>query len=84
MHYGVDETPVILDKIKAFAPQLGVDPSWAAAIAMTESSLGINQLSPTGARGVFQMTSIAMKDLLQAHGVDAEDNGYPSQIFGED
>ena len=32
---------------------------------MTESSLGLNQKSGTGARGVFQMTSIAMKDLLQ-------------------
>jgi hypothetical protein len=56
----------ILDKIKLFAPLLEVDPIWAAAIAMTESSLGIKQLSPTGCKGVFQMSSIAMKDLLQA------------------
>jgi hypothetical protein len=32
---------------------------------MTESALGLHQLSRTGAKGVFQMTSIAMKDLLQ-------------------
>jgi membrane-bound lytic murein transglycosylase MltF len=37
---------------------------WPVAVAMTESSLGVNQKSPTGAKGVFQMTSIAMKDLL--------------------
>ena len=41
-----------------------VDPSWAVAVAMVESSLGLNQKSPTGCRGVFQMSSIAMKDLL--------------------
>ena len=41
-----------------------VDPSWACAVAMVESSLGLNQKSPTGCRGVFQMSSIAMKDLL--------------------
>jgi hypothetical protein len=43
---------------------LGVDPAWACAIAEVESSLGINQKSPTGCLGVFQMSSIAMKDLL--------------------
>ncbi|MBE3141525.1 MAG: hypothetical protein IMZ53_13195 [Thermoplasmata archaeon] len=32
---------------------------------MTESSLGEHQKSPTGCVGVFQMSSIAMKDLLQ-------------------
>jgi len=52
------------NKITFFAKLLGIDPAWAVAVAMTESSLGINQKSPTGARGVFQMTSIAMKDLL--------------------
>lgn len=51
--------------ISLYAPSLGVDVSWALAIAMTESSLGINQKSPTGCRGVFQLSSIAMKDLLQ-------------------
>ena len=52
-------------KIKKVAEALGVNPSWALSIAMVESSLGVNQLSSTGCRGVFQMSSIAMKDLLQ-------------------
>jgi len=51
--------------IDLYAPSLGVDVSWALAIAMTESSLGIDQKSSTGCRGVFQMSLIAMKDLLQ-------------------
>lgn len=51
--------------IDLYAPSLGIDVSWALAIAMTESSLGIDQKSSTGCRGVFQMSLIAMKDLLQ-------------------
>lgn len=43
---------------------IGMYSPWPVAVAMTESSLGVNQKSPTGAKGVFQMTSIAMKDLL--------------------
>jgi len=50
-------------KIKTFAGLFNVDPDWAIAIATVESSLGENQKSPTGAKGVFQMTQIAMKDL---------------------
>lgn len=53
-------------RIETFARLLGVDPVWATAVAMTESSLGEFQESPTHARGVFQMTSIAMKDILYA------------------
>ena len=53
-----------LAKIRVIAKVLDVDPDWAAAVAMTESALGNHQLSPTGAKGVFQMTSIAMRDLL--------------------
>lgn len=51
-------------KIEEVARLFGIDPAWACAVAMVESSLGLHQLSPTGARGVFQMTNIAMKDLL--------------------
>ena len=51
-------------KIVDMARYFGVDPAWALAIAEVESSVGEHQLSPTGAKGVFQMTSIAMKDLL--------------------
>lgn len=54
-----------LVKIRIVAKALGIDPDWAAAVAMTESALGLHQLSKTGAKGVFQMTTIAMKDLLQ-------------------
>lgn len=52
------------EKIIKVANAIGLNPSWALAIAMTESSLGERQKSPTGCRGVFQMSSIAMKDLL--------------------
>jgi len=52
------------EKIIKIAEAIGLNPSWALAIAMTESSLGEKQKSPTGCRGVFQMSSIAMKDLL--------------------
>ena len=41
-----------------------VDPALAMAIAKIESGFGFQQKSKTGARGIFQMTSIAMKDLL--------------------
>ena len=51
-------------KIQLFARLFGVDEHWADAIANVESSYGLHQKSPTGALGVFQMTSIAMKDLL--------------------
>jgi len=51
-------------KIQELAKVLGVNPGWACAIAEVESSYGLHQKSPTGCRGVFQMSSIAMKDLL--------------------
>ena len=52
------------EKIEVIAKLLDLDPSWTVAIAMVESSLGEHQRSPTGCRGVFQMSTIAMKDLL--------------------
>ena len=52
-------------KIELLARLLEVDPVWATAIAVVESSLGLHQRSPTGCVGVFQMSSIAMKDLKQ-------------------
>lgn len=52
-------------KIETMAELLGVDPLWARAICFVESSDGKQQCSPTGAKGAFQLTSIAMKDLLQ-------------------
>lgn len=52
-------------RVERIAEAIGINPAWAVAVAMTESSLGMNQKSPTGCKGVFQMSSIAMKDLLQ-------------------
>jgi len=51
--------------VEAFAKLQRIDPAWAVSIAMVESSLGMRQKSPTGCKGVFQMSSIAMRDLLQ-------------------
>lgn len=53
------------EKIEKMCEFFSLDKEWPVAMAMTESSLGLNQKSPTGCRGVFQMSSIAMKDLLQ-------------------
>ena len=54
----------IKEKIFKLAEIFGIDPSWAMGVAMVESSMGLHQKSPTGCRGVFQMSGIAMKDLL--------------------
>ena len=51
--------------VAAFAKLQKIPPAWAVSIAMAESSLGLFQRSPTGAKGLGGMTSIAMKDLLQ-------------------
>lgn len=59
-----DKQIEIQEKIELVANAIGIDPAWALAIAMTESSLGLKQKSATGCVGVFQMSSIAMKDLL--------------------
>ncbi len=53
-------------KIEFFSRLFQIDPAWAAAVAMVESSLGTTQKSPTGCLGVFQMSTIAMKDLLNS------------------
>lgn len=52
-------------KIEFIARIFGIDPKWAVAVAMVESSLGLYQKSSTGCRGVFQISSVAMKDLLR-------------------
>lgn len=54
----------VKNKIEIISRLFGIDPAWAVAVAMTESSLGLHQRSHTGCLGVFQMSSIAMKDLL--------------------
>ena len=60
-------------KIEFFSKLFGVDPVWTVAVAFVESSLGLNQKSPTGCRGIFQMSGIAMKDLLQSMEVADDD-----------
>ena len=51
-------------KIEFFSKLFDIDPLWASSVAMVESALGTAQKSPTGCLGVFQMSTIAMKDLL--------------------
>jgi len=50
-----------------------LDPVWATSVALTESSLGLNQVSPTGCKGVFQMSSMAMFDLTAEMAIKNED-----------
>ena len=38
----------VKDKIVKIATAMGIDPVWAVSVAMVESSLGVNQKSPTG------------------------------------
>lgn len=54
----------VKEKVEQLATIFNIDPLWASAVAMTESSLGMFQKSPTNCLGIFQMSSIAMKDLL--------------------
>lgn len=66
--------------IAEIARLFGVDPDWAVAVAMVESSLGEHQKSPTGCLGVFQMSSIAMKDLLQS--MESKDDDLVDMVCG--
>ncbi len=49
------------DRVQYFAKLFGIDPLWASAVAMVESSLGSKQC-----KGVFTMSSAAMRDLLDS------------------
>ena len=53
-------------RVEIVARLFKIDPVWAVAIAMVESSLGENQVSRTGCKGIFQMSTIAMRDLLNS------------------
>ena len=53
-------------KIELLAKLFNVPAKWAVAVAMVESSLGTHQKSPTGCKGVFQVSSIAMRDLWES------------------
>lgn len=67
-------------KIEFFSRLFGIDPKWATSVGMVESSLGMKQKSPTGCRGVFQMSTIAMKDLLQS--MEANDDDLVDIVCG--
>ena len=54
----------IKKKIESLVEILEIDINWALSVAMVESSLGLHMKSPTGCRGVFHMSGIAMRDLL--------------------
>lgn len=56
-------------KTEQMSALFGIDPKWAVAVAMTESSLGERQVSPTGCSGVFNMSTIAIKDVFRLGGV---------------
>ena len=60
-------------EIEFYSELLGVDPIWACAVAMVESSLGEHRISPTNCRGIFQMSSIAMEDLRRQMGSEDDD-----------
>lgn len=60
-------------QIEYWSDLLGVDPVWACAIAMVESSMGEERVSGTNCRGIFQMSSIAMEDLRRQMGNSEDD-----------
>lgn len=62
------------DLIEKVSALVAIDPRWAVSIALTESSLGLKQKSPTGCKGVFQMSRIAMMDMLQMMEANDEDS----------
>lgn len=59
----------IAKQIRATASGLGVNPDLALIIARIESDLDPKAKSPTGAVGIFQLTSSAVKDVVQRHPV---------------
>lgn len=70
----------IKNKIETIATLLGIDKDWAVAVAMTESSLGLHQKSVTGCLGVFQMSSVAMIDLLKS--METPDDDWTDIVCG--
>lgn len=64
----------VKQQIENYCAILDIDPNWACAVAMVESSLGDNRLSRTGCRGIFQMSSIAMEDLRREMATGHEDD----------
>lgn len=54
--------------ISSLALQEGVPPTTALTIAFLESRFRVSAVSPTGAKGLFQLTSIAVRDVKQRNG----------------
>lgn len=65
--------------IKKIAAEQGVPADTALRIAFLESRFDPRALSPTGAKGVMQLTSIAIKDLKQRGGFEVTDPYDPVQ-----
>lgn len=65
--------------IAAIALKEGVPPVTALKIAYLESRFNPKAVSPTGAKGVFQLTSIAIKDIAQRGGFVVTDPFDPVQ-----
>lgn len=59
--------------ITAYAEREGVPAQTALKIAWLESRFNPKATSPTGAKGVFQLTSIAIKDVAQRGGYQVRD-----------
>jgi soluble lytic murein transglycosylase-like protein len=55
----------IINTIRQMAVKVGVNPDLAVAVAIIESDLDINATSPTGAAGLFQLTTSAIRDVAQ-------------------
>jgi len=60
-----DESPERI--IKFFAHLHGVNPGFALTVAIIESDLDVNAKSRTNARGLFQLTSSAVDEVVKYH-----------------
>lgn len=65
--------------IRKIAAEQGVPADTALRIAFLESRFDPRALSPTGAKGVMQLTSIAIKDIKQRGGFEVTDPYDPVQ-----
>ena len=57
------EKQLVEYKVRVAAQQAGIDPHMAASVANKESGFDVEAKSPTGVKGVMQVSGIAAKDL---------------------